>query len=90
MGDSLAVEVAQSSHEGLLQQMCRSMLEHEVLRYRSPLPRTNHIEALAIDDRISFQKLPKDSRKKVPAARDSQIFGLTSDAYAEVGLHESR
>ncbi|CAE7908105.1 TNNC1, partial [Symbiodinium sp. KB8] len=34
-----AEEVAQSSHEGLLQQLCGSMLEHEVLKYRSPLPR---------------------------------------------------
>ena len=90
MGDSLAVEVAQSSHEGLLQQLCGSMLEHEVLKYRSPLPRSDHIEALAIDDHICLQKLPRDSLKHTPEARDSQVFSLASAAYSEVGLHQNR
>ena len=40
MGDSLAVEVAQSAHTGLLQSLCGSMREGEVLKYRKLCPLT--------------------------------------------------
>ena len=89
MGDSLAVEVAQASHEGLLRQKCGSMLEGEVLRYRSPVPRTDHIEALAIDDHISFQKLSWEALRSQAPARDTQVFELASAAYDDVFLHRN-
>ena len=89
MGDALSVEVAQSAHTGLLQQTCGSMLGSEVLRYRAPVPRTSHVEALAIDDHISLQRLPLSAIGPEHHARDSQVFELSCSAYESVGLHRN-
>ena len=58
MGDNLAVEIAQQAHANVLKYLVGSMLPHEVLRYRYPIPRSDFIELLAIDDHVGIQKTP--------------------------------
>ena len=88
-GDSLAVEVAQSAHTGLLQSLCGSMREGEVLKYREPVPRGSFIEALSIDDHICLQKLPLGALHSSPDARDATTFRSAKVAYRRVGLHQN-
>ena len=86
MGDNLAVEIAQAAHQELLREHCGSMLPHETLRYRHPVPRGPFVELLAIDDHISLQKLPRKDYPHKPELRDSKVFKLAERAYKEVGL----
>ena len=58
MGDSLAVEIGQQAHKHVLQVWAGSMKPQELLRYRSPVPRGDFIELLAIDDHVGIQRLP--------------------------------
>ena len=86
MGDSLAVEIAQQAHTNVLRKLCGSMLNHETLKYRCPVPRGSFVELLAIDDHIGLQKLPKDSVAVNPKLRDSRVFKAAEKAYRDVGL----
>ena len=86
MGDNLAVEIAQSAHRSVLQQLVGSMLPGEVMQYRHPCPRTDFVELLAIDDHIGLQKLPRSDFVKAPRLRDTEVFEAASKAYARVGL----
>ncbi len=86
MGDSLAVEIAQQSHCNVLKVFCGAMDPSECLRYRSPIPRGDFVELLAIDDHVGIQRVPKSSFKDTPYLRDSHIFDLAAKAYKTVGL----
>ena len=86
MGDSLAVEVAQQAHHNVLKQLAGSMVLHETLRYRFPIPRGDTVELLAIDDHVVLQKLPICQPKSNPPLRDTQIFDAAEVAYKTVGL----
>ena len=86
MGDNLAVEIAQSAHKAVLSELCGSMLASETLRYRCPVPRSEFIELLAIDDHVGIQKLPKSELKTDPWLRDSTVFKNAEKAYIDVGL----
>ena len=92
MGDSLAVEIAQQSHTNVLRKLCGSMLDSETLKYRKPVPRSDFIELLAIDDHIGLQKLPKNELPCEPFLRDSEVFLAAEKAYKSVGLvqHEKK
>ena len=78
------------SHRGLLRKLCGSMLPKESLEYRKPILRTDHVEALAIDDHISLQRLPLSELSSAPHGRDAQVFALASEAYSSVGLRQNR
>ena len=84
MGDGLAVEIAQQSHANVLRYLCGAMRPHECLRYRQPVPRTDFVELLAIDDHVRLQRLPIADFRKQPALRDTAVF--TAAAYKTVGL----
>ena len=86
MGDSLAVEVAQQSHGNVLRQLCGAMLSTEVLKYRSPIPRSDFIELLASDDHIGIQKIPMSDEHLHPELRDTVVFNNAESAYKAVGL----
>ena len=86
MGDSLAVEVAQQAHTNVLKVWCGSMVSGECLRYRAPIPRTDFVELLAIDDHVGLQKLPIKDFAKTPKLRDTEVFASASTAYKAVGL----
>ncbi len=86
MGDSLAVEIAQQAHCNVLKQLCGSMIHHETLKYRSPVPRTDFIELLAIDDHVGIQRVKSSEYRLQPWLRDNEVFQASQVAYQKVGL----
>ena len=86
MGDNLAVEVAQQAHTNVLRQLCGSMVPTEVLRYRCPIPRTEFVELLAIDDHIGIQRVDTRIHSLETPLRDSHVFSAAEKAYQHVGL----
>ena len=84
--------IAQQAHANVLRYLCGAMLDHETLRYRFPVPRSDTIEMLAVDDHICIQRLPIDDFKKEPVLRDTNIFRASQEAYQRVGLvqHERK
>ena len=74
MGDNLAVEVAQQAHANVLRQLCGSMVPSEVLRYRSPLPRSDFVELLAIDEHVGIQRLDTRIHSLESSLRDTLVF----------------
>lgn len=86
MGDSLAVEVAQQADTNVFKVWVGSMVPSECLRYRSPIPRTNFIKLLAIDDHVGVQKLPISDFPRNPHLRDTEVFNLAEHGYKAVGL----
>jgi hypothetical protein len=92
MGDSLAVEIAQQAHANVLKVWCGAMIPDECLRYRSPIPRSDFIELLAIDDHVGIQRLSIRDFPKTHKLRDSEVFDLAGRAYSAVGLiqHEQK
>lgn len=92
MGDNLAVEVAQQAHCNVLRSLCGGMVPEETLRYRHPVPRSDFVELLAIDDHIGLQKVPIRDFPKKPKLRDTEVFTASEVAYKKVGLvqHEKK
>ncbi len=86
MGDNLAVEIAQQAHTNVLRQLCGSMIPSEVLRYRCPLPRTEFIELLAIDDHIGIQRVDTRIHSLETPLRGTLVFKAAEKAYSHVGL----
>ena len=86
MGDSLAVEIAQQAHSNVLKQLCGSMIHQETLKYRSPVPRSDFIELLAIDDHVGIQRLKACEFPLQPWLRDNEVFSASQTAYQKVGL----
>ena len=70
MGDSLAVEIAQASHLGLLRACGAGRPEHFV-RYGAPFPRGPLYELLAIDDHVVLEDVALNSFPSRAAADDS-------------------
>lgn len=92
MGDNLAVEVAQQAHSNLLRDLVGSLLPHQTLKYRSPIPRTSFIEMIAIDDHVGIQKLTYDQYRENLPLRDAEVFDKAARAYKQVKLiqHEHK
>ena len=86
MGDSLAVEIAQQAHSNILKQLCGAMIHEETLKYRSPVPRGDFIELLAIDDHVGIQRLKRFELPLQPWLRDNDVFAASQTAYSKVGL----
>ena len=84
MGDSLAVELAQASHLGLLQQEVGACRASELVVYRAPFPRGPSWEILAIGDHVGIQAV---SPATPPSARrDREVFQKADTVYPAVGL----
>ena len=86
MGDSLAVEIAQQSHGNVLKKLAGGLRKEEFLRYREPIPRSDFIELLAIDDHVGIQRLKTQDLGLYPSCRDTEIFDRAQSAYQQVGL----
>lgn len=86
MGDSLAVEIAQQAHCNVLKQLCGAMIHKETLKYRSPVPRSDFIELLAIDDHVGIQRVKRGEFRMEPWLRDNEVFSASQTAYQKVGL----
>ena len=84
MGDSLAVELAQASHLGLLQKEVGACRASELVVYRAPFPRGPFWEILAIDDHVGIQAV--SSATPAEARRDREVFSKADEVYPKVGL----
>ena len=84
MGDSLAVELAQASHLGLLQKEVGACKASELVVYRAPFPRGPFWEILAIDDHVGIQAVSAST--PASARRDRQVFQKADLVYPSVGL----
>ena len=84
MGDSLAVELAQASHLGLLQKEVGACRASELVVYRAPFPRGPFWEILAIDDHVGIQAVSPSTSPS--ARRDGEVFQKADTVYPAVGL----
>ena len=84
MGDSLAVELAQASHLGLLQKEVGACRASVLVVYRAPFPRGPFWEILAIDDHVGIQAV--SSATPAEARRDREVFSKADEVYPKVGL----
>ena len=88
MGDNMAVEIANSAHEGVLKSF-GALLPHEQAIHRRPFPRGPYVEMLNIDDHTGFQKLSwrgTAPRPDDPNRRDRAVFAACDEGYPQVGL----
>ena len=87
MGDSLAVEAAQSAHLGLLRRCGAGRPEHYV-RYGSPFPRGPLYELLAIDDHVTLEVVPLSAVRRPSGVQRAApaIFECAGRMYSDRGL----
>ena len=89
MGDNMAVEIANSAHEGLLKSF-GALRPSEQAIHRLPFPRSPYVEMLNIDDHTGFQKLSWSGitapRPDAPDRRDREVFAACDRGYPAVGL----
>ena len=88
MGDTNAVDIAQQTHLEILKD-CGTMTDGEVISYRAPLPASDCLEGLYIDDHITVQLVPnRKQRKNQPAQRfrDEEIVESSRNQYKKLGI----
>ncbi|CAE7256128.1 unnamed protein product [Symbiodinium sp. CCMP2592] len=86
MGDNVAVEVGQAAHFRVLRDHVGSLLPCETLLYRHPIPKTDTVELLSIDDHVTLQKLPLAKISTKPELLDTAIMNGATVAYKHTGL----
>ena len=86
LGDSLAVEVAQQSRRTVLASLHNAMRPLEIAAYRSPYPRGDTAEYLAVDDHLVAQKVTFAELRQQAFKRDSETFRDAERAYTSVKL----
>eukprot|EP00438_Fugacium_kawagutii_P019732 Skav213561 [mRNA] locus=scaffold263:154967:157288:+ [translate_table: standard] len=90
MGTSYAVEVAQHTHSNLLRRAGVLNNQQQVC-YRKPIPRTDVLSLLCIDDLAILQKVPRGmppTSEKIPR-EDRRLMFLANNAYSKVKLKTS-
>lgn len=90
MGTSYAVEVAQHTHTNLLRRAGVLEAQRQVC-YRKPLPRTDVLLLLCIDDLAILQKVPRGmppTSQRVPR-EDQRLMSLANSAYSKAKLKTS-
>lgn len=91
MGDSQAVELAQTCHISLAlsYQICR---EDEMITYKKPLPRSQTMVGILIDDFISLSVLPEDHDCAEHPSTGAQKADAMQDSYKAESLipHEEK
>ena len=88
MGDTNAVDIAQQTHLEILKD-CGTMAPEEVISYRRPLPASDCLEGLYIDDHITVQLVPnRRQRKNQPCKkfRDEEIVDASREQYKKLGI----
>ena len=85
MGDSLAVELAQQSHVGVLRYLAGALVPSQTVSHRRAFPRGDFAEFLCIDDHISAQVVNRRAAQLAPA-RDTDVFSQATAAYDAVHL----
>ena len=86
MGDSLAVELAQQAHVGVLRSLGGSVLPSQTVAYRRAFPRGSFAEFLCIDDHISAQVVNRKAALRGEPLRDTAVFNRAGAAYEAVRL----
>ena len=83
MGFLLAVEIAQASHLGVLQKLAHCCRPAELVSGHLPIPRSDFVELLTIDDHLGLQKV---TYGKHETHRDTVVFEACDSAYARLVL----
>ena len=91
MGDSMAVELAQTAHLGILIQL-GLLNETNLLAMGLPPPRGNFFGGVVIDDVILFEKVAKASLESTTDFHSSQQMAEALNRYKMLGLlpHEGK
>ena len=85
MGDTQAVELAQTAHVGLLYQ--KGLLSPEaLLSMNMPIPRNPLMLGVIIDDLIIFEKVARGSNMDFSGSSSCQLLDQAVVEYTEVGL----
>ena len=88
MGDTNGVDLAQATHEALLQDV-GCLLDSETLIYGRVFPCSKAVEGLYIDDHLAFQVLPKKKVRNRESFRDEEIIKAARSQYEKLGLPRS-
>ena len=85
MGDTNGVDIAQATHEAVLQEV-GCLREHQTLVYGRIFPASNTLEGLYIDDHLVFQVCDKKVDRDRPTAEDEQLIAQSRSQYKKLGL----
>lgn len=88
MGDTNGVDIAQATHEAILQEADCLKPEH-LLVHGSLFPCSNTLEGLYIDDHLAFQILKKKKFRDRGIFQDEEIMQRSRNKYKELGLPRS-
>ena len=89
MGDTNGVDIAQATHEALLQES-GCLQEHQTLVYGKTFPAANTLEGLYIDDHLVFQVLDKKSLRPRQSFEDERLVAASRAKYEALGLPTSK
>lgn len=88
MGDTNGVDLAQATHEAVLQE-AGCLKSSETLVYGRVFPSSNSLEGLYIDDHLAFQVLNSKPTRDRGKCRDEEIMNLSRCQYEKLGLPRS-
>ena len=84
MGDITAVDICMGAHERILEDTGVAFRPGSQVRGRALFPRSRHVEAVVVDDRVSLTAVPSGSRK--PPAVAERSFREGGEALRRAGL----
>ena len=85
MGDCNAVDLAQETHLQILKD-CGAMQDGETISFKKPLPPSNTLEGLYIDDHLILQIVPNRKHRGQQVFRDEEILRCTREQYKRLGV----
>ena len=88
MGDTNGVDIAQATHEGVLQ-AAGCLQPDNTLIYGHLFPPSNTFEGLYIDDHLVFQTVDKKPIRDRTPYEDESLVQRSRNRYAELGLPRS-
>ena len=91
MGDTCAVELAQTAHVGILRQL-GLLKEENILAMSLPVPRSLSCLGVVIDDLIAFEKILRGSFDPAADSHSKRIVSTAVERFKTLGLipHEGK
>jgi hypothetical protein len=91
MGDTCAVELAQTAHVGILRQL-GLLKEENILAMSLPVPRSLSCLGVVIDDLIAFEKILRGSSDPAADSHSKRIVSTAIERFKTLGLipHEGK